>query len=60
LQVAFQRFKGTTPCLASYRSPDGGVFAFADELAEKRRQLRENEAMLAADIDADASQAPAA
>ena len=26
---------------ASYRSREGGAFAFADELAEKRRQLRE-------------------
>lgn len=38
--------------LASYRSRDGGTFAFADELAVKRRQLRENEALLAADRDA--------
>ena len=46
--------------LASYRSRQGGVFAFADELAEKRRQLRENEALLAADMIAEASQASAA
>ncbi|MUZ74797.1 lactate dehydrogenase [Agrobacterium vitis] len=38
--------------LASDRSRDGGTFAFADELADKRRQLRENEALLAADRDA--------
>lgn len=46
--------------LKSYRSRDGGVFAFADELAEKRRQLRENETLLAADIEADAGQASVA
>ncbi|MFN3833902.1 MAG: hypothetical protein ACK4SQ_16880 [Allorhizobium sp.] len=46
--------------LVSYRSRDGGAFAFADELADKRRQLRENEALLAADVMADADQASAA
>ncbi|KPF42622.1 DEAD/DEAH box helicase family protein [Rhizobium sp. AAP43] len=45
--------------LKSYLSRDGGVFAFADELAEKRRQLRENEALLAADFDTDTDQASA-
>ena len=35
--------------LASYRSREGGVFAFADELAQKRRQLAEVEAALSAD-----------
>ncbi|TCM76635.1 DEAD/DEAH box helicase family protein [Rhizobium sp. BK068] len=34
--------------LASYRSREGGVFAFAAELAEKRRQLREVDAALSA------------
>lgn len=34
--------------LASYRSREGGTFAFADELAEKRRQLREVDDALAA------------
>ncbi|WP_429817339.1 DEAD/DEAH box helicase family protein [Ensifer sp. B1-9] len=34
--------------LASYRSREGGIFAFADELAEKRRQLREVDDALAA------------
>lgn len=33
---------------ASYRSREGGTFAFADELAEKRRQLREVDDALAA------------
>ena len=38
--------------LASYKSHgDGGEFAFAGELAEKRRQLAEVEAALAKDID---------
>jgi septal ring factor EnvC (AmiA/AmiB activator) len=38
--------------LASYRSHgDGGEFAFAGELAEKRRQLAEVEAALAKNID---------
>ncbi|MCA1867937.1 DEAD/DEAH box helicase family protein [Agrobacterium genomosp. 3] len=46
--------------LVSYRSRDGGAFAFADELADKRRQLRENEALLAADVIADVGQASAA
>lgn len=35
--------------LVSYRSRDGGAFAFADDLKEKRLQLREIEAQLAAD-----------
>jgi N12 class adenine-specific DNA methylase/adenine-specific DNA methylase len=35
--------------LSAYRTRDGGVFAFADELADKRRQLREVEDALAAD-----------
>lgn len=34
--------------LASYRSREGGAFAFADELAEKRRQLRDVDDALAA------------
>jgi hypothetical protein len=34
--------------LVSYRSRDGGTFAFADELAEKRRQLRDVDDALAA------------
>ncbi|MGV1963759.1 helicase-related protein, partial [Agrobacterium sp. 22-222-1] len=33
--------------LASYRSREGGTFAFADELAEKRRQLRDVDDALA-------------
>ncbi|NTF91676.1 DEAD/DEAH box helicase family protein [Agrobacterium rhizogenes] len=43
--------------LVSYRSREGGTFAFADELAEKRRQLRDvEEALAAASVqNADAS-----
>jgi N12 class adenine-specific DNA methylase/adenine-specific DNA methylase len=37
--------------LTSYRSREGGVFAFADELADKRRQLAEVETALAADVE---------
>ncbi|MBP1884924.1 hypothetical protein J2Z50_003214 [Ensifer mexicanus] len=46
--------------LASYRSRQGGAFAFADELAEKRRRLRGVDEALAAaarEETADASQA---
>lgn len=47
-----QRLVDANRRLASYRSHgDGGVFAFADELAEKHRQLAEVEADLARDID---------
>jgi hypothetical protein len=37
--------------LTSYRSRQGGTFAFAGELADKRRQLAEVEKALAADIE---------
>jgi N12 class adenine-specific DNA methylase/adenine-specific DNA methylase len=37
--------------LASYRSRQGGTFAFAGELMEKRRQLSEVETALAADVE---------
>jgi hypothetical protein len=37
--------------LISYRSREGGEFAFADELSDKRRQLAEVEKDLAADVD---------
>lgn len=36
-----QRLDEARRRLSSYRSREGGVFAFADELNEKRRQLRE-------------------
>ncbi len=36
--------------LVSYRSRDGGVFAFADDLKEKRLKLQAIEAQLAADL----------
>ncbi|KUM24420.1 lactate dehydrogenase [Mesorhizobium loti] len=37
--------------LASYRSREGGTFAFSGELAEKRRQLGEIERSLAQDVE---------
>jgi hypothetical protein len=37
--------------LASYRSRQGGAFAFAEDLAEKRRQLAEIEKALAAELE---------
>lgn len=40
--------------LTSYRSREGGTFAFADELAEKRRQLRDVDEALAAEARQDA------
>lgn len=47
--------------LASYRSREGGVFAFADELAEKRRQLRDvDDALAAASVQSDGTAAVAA
>jgi len=46
--------------LASYESRDGGDFAFASELAEKRRQLVEVEKALAADSESTGSMAAAA
>ncbi|GGG16651.1 lactate dehydrogenase [Rhizobium wenxiniae] len=39
--------------LASYTSRQGGEFAFADELAEKRTSLREIEKQLASDVTGD-------
>jgi hypothetical protein len=46
--------------LVSYRARDGGTICFADELADKRWQLRNIEATFRADIDPVESQAPAA
>ncbi len=37
--------------LVSYRSRDGGAFAFADDLEQKRLKLRAIEAQLATDLD---------
>jgi hypothetical protein len=37
--------------LASYRSREGGEFAFAAELADKRRQLHEIENSLSQDVE---------
>ncbi|RWB97632.1 MULTISPECIES: lactate dehydrogenase [unclassified Mesorhizobium] len=45
-----QRLENARRRLASYQSRGEGEFAFADELAEKRRQLAEVEETLAADI----------
>ncbi|PVE50650.1 DEAD/DEAH box helicase family protein [Rhizobium rhizogenes] len=39
--------------LVSYRSRDGGTFAFADDLKEKRLKLQAIEAQLAADLDSE-------
>jgi N12 class adenine-specific DNA methylase/adenine-specific DNA methylase len=44
-----QRLADVQRRLVSYRSRDGGAFAFAEELAEKRRQLAAIETDLAAD-----------
>lgn len=46
-----QRLAETQRRLASYRSREGGTFAFGEELAENRRQLVEIEGALASDID---------
>uniref|UniRef100_UPI003D7C2F7A hypothetical protein n=1 Tax=Agrobacterium deltaense TaxID=1183412 RepID=UPI003D7C2F7A len=47
-----QRLADARRRLASYQSRDeGGDFAFAGELAEKRRQLAEVDAALATDVD---------
>jgi hypothetical protein len=46
-----QRLADAHRRLASYGSRDGGDFAFAEELAEKRRHLAEVEEALAADIE---------
>ncbi|WP_189342778.1 hypothetical protein, partial [Mesorhizobium sp. M2A.F.Ca.ET.029.05.1.1] len=46
-----QRLAEARRRLASYQSRDGGEFAFAGELPEKRRQLAEVEEALAADIE---------
>jgi N12 class adenine-specific DNA methylase/adenine-specific DNA methylase len=47
--------------LASYRSREGGTFAFVDELAEKRRQLRDvDDALAAASVQNDDAPAQAA
>ncbi|MBB2687790.1 UNVERIFIED_ORG: N12 class adenine-specific DNA methylase/adenine-specific DNA methylase [Rhizobium etli] len=49
-----QRLQEAQRRLASYRSREGGGFAFAEELAEKRRQLREVDAALAAEARSNA------
>ncbi|AZO75549.1 lactate dehydrogenase [Mesorhizobium sp. M1D.F.Ca.ET.043.01.1.1] len=46
-----QRLAEARRRLASYQARDGGEFAFAGELAEKRRQLAEVERALAADVE---------
>ncbi|ARO32744.1 N6 adenine-specific DNA methyltransferase protein (plasmid) [Rhizobium sp. NXC14] len=46
--------------LGSYRSREGGVFAFADELADKRRQLRDVEEELATVAREEAADEPKA
>lgn len=47
-----QRLADARRRLASYQARDGGEFAFAGDLAEKRRQLAEVERALAADVEA--------
>ncbi|WP_266065072.1 Eco57I restriction-modification methylase domain-containing protein [Brucella intermedia] len=42
--------------LASYRTRQGGEFAFSDELADKRRLLAQVEASLAGDVEAQRSE----
>jgi len=46
-----QRLAEAQRRLASYRSREGGEFAFGEELADKRRQLIEIETALASDMD---------
>ncbi|ODT19657.1 MAG: hypothetical protein ABS35_21225 [Kaistia sp. SCN 65-12] len=46
-----QRLTEAQRRLASYRTREGGEFAFDGELAEKRRQLIEIETALASDMD---------
>ena len=50
-EVCRQRLNEAERRLASYRSREGGVFAFAEELADRRRQLAEVETALAADVE---------
>jgi N12 class adenine-specific DNA methylase/adenine-specific DNA methylase len=54
-----QRLGDARRRLASYQSREGGAFAFAEELAEKRRQLAAIEADLAADTEKPAERAAA-
>ncbi|MHC2754684.1 hypothetical protein ACVIWV_010199 [Bradyrhizobium diazoefficiens] len=46
-----QRLADARRRVAAYQSREGGDFAFAGELAEKRRQLVEVEKALASDIE---------
>ncbi|HBR47523.1 MAG TPA: lactate dehydrogenase [Afipia sp.] len=55
-----QRLADARRRLASYQSRDNGNFAFAVELAEKRRQLAEVEEALASDVEGGREQAAAA
>lgn len=55
-----QRLEEYRRRLASYQSRQGGEFGFADELADKRRQLREVEEALAASVREDAEAEKAA
>ncbi|KXG84193.1 DEAD/DEAH box helicase family protein [Agrobacterium bohemicum] len=54
-----QRLDDAKRRLVSYRSRDGGTFAFADELEDKRLKLRAIEAQLAADLDDETVAVPA-
>jgi hypothetical protein len=55
-----QRLADAHRRLASYRSREDGEFAFAGELAEKRRQLAEVEKALASDVEGSGASAIAA
>ena len=55
-----QRLADARRRLASYRSREGGDFAFAGELAEKRRQLAEVETALACDVEGSGEATPIA
>lgn len=46
-----QRLEDAERRLGSYRSRDGGIFGFADDLAAMRLKLKELEAHLAADVE---------
>jgi hypothetical protein len=54
-----RRLEGAERRLVSYRSRDGGDFAFANDLKEKRLELRAIETQLAEDLNDETSAADA-
>ncbi|MBO9126363.1 MULTISPECIES: DEAD/DEAH box helicase family protein [unclassified Rhizobium] len=54
-----QRLEEAERRLASYRSRDGGIFGFADDLAAKRHALKELEVLLAAEVETSTQSAAA-